>query len=141
MGNKWHYRFLDLTMHTARWSKDEVKVGAVVVDKDNRIISNGFNGLPKGIPDDTEIYAENTRIVLHAEVNAILFANKDLAGCTMYVSMPTCALCAAMIIQSGITTVVYEDSVLEGKWHDHQLAAESLYRQAGVKLIKLRKQS
>lgn len=45
--------------------------------------------------------------------------------------------CAALIIQSGITTVVYPDKPLEGKWEAHQKAAESMFLQAGVNFIRL----
>lgn len=133
---KWHKRFIEMSKQVAAWSKDDTKVGAVIVDSNNRIISSGFNGLPKGIPD-TEVYVEGCRIVLHAEVNAILFAKKDITKCTMYVSMAPCAACAALIIQSGITTVVYPDKPLKGKWETHRKTAESMFRQAGVTFFRL----
>lgn len=134
---KWYRRFIEMSKQVATWSKDDTKVGAIIIDSDNRIVSSGFNGLPKGIPDTDEVYVEGCRIVLHAEVNAILFAKKDIAGCTMYVSMAPCAACAALIIQSGITTVVYPDKPLEGKWEAHQKTAESMFLQAGVNFIRL----
>ncbi len=137
---KWHYRFINKAHHISTWSKDKVKVGAVIYDNKNRPVSEGFNGLPRNLPDEHEIYAEDTRVVLHAEVNAILFADRDkLIGSTMYVTMPTCALCAALIIQSGISRVVYEKNDLEGKWGIHADVAKKMYALAGVELIVLDK--
>jgi len=104
------------------------KVGAVLV-KNNRIISVGYNGTPIGktkwvedetipfegysIPDNTcEDKNGNTRKdVIHAEMNAILFAAKNgipTNGCGLYVTMSPCSECAKAIIQSGIKEVIYD---------------------------------
>ena len=48
----WDYRFLELAQLVSKWSKDpSTKVGAVIVDKNRRILSVGYNGLPKGVKD------------------------------------------------------------------------------------------
>lgn len=137
MSAKWDERFLAKAEHVAIWSKDKVQVGAVIYDSKNRPVSEGFNGLPRNLPDTSEIYALDTRVVLHAETNAILFARRDLEGCTMYVSRPTCALCAALIIQSGISRVVYRRSLLNHKWTEHLQVAIEMYNLAGVEVIGL----
>lgn len=103
----WHNRFIELAENIATWSKDpSTKVGAVVVDVDKRIISLGFNGYPKKIPD-TDLHNRKTKYnkIIHAEINAILFAKKDLSNCSMYVTNVPCPQCAAAIIQSDITKV------------------------------------
>ena len=52
----WDIKFLKLAQHVSDWSKDpSTKVGAVVVDKDNRIVSIGYNGFPKGVQDDERL--------------------------------------------------------------------------------------
>ena len=137
MSAKWDRRFLDRAIALADWSKDATKVGAVIYDSNNRPVSEGYNGLPRGLPDDTEIYALDTRIVIHAEVNAILFARRDLTGCTLYVSQPTCALCAALIIQSGISRVVYPKTSLPAKWNTHKNVAEMMYKLANIEVHEL----
>ena len=110
--SKWDRRFLDLAAGMATWSKDmSTQVGAIIVDRDQRIVSSGYNGFPRGVVDSIERYQDRDtkyRMVVHAEINAILFAKRDLTGCTIYVHpfMP-CARCAAMVIQTGIKRVVY----------------------------------
>lgn len=52
MDNKWDFRFLDLAKFISSWSKDpSTKVGAVITDWDNRIVSIGYNGFPKNVHD------------------------------------------------------------------------------------------
>jgi len=130
--SKWDVRFMQMAELVSAWSKDETPVGAVIVDSKNRIISVGFNGLPAGVSDEKEIYDGSNRVVIHAEMNAMLFAGRDLTGCTIYTApLPTCAHCAAPIIQSGITRVVgYENT--KGKWKHSTEVAEGLYQEANV---------
>jgi dCMP deaminase len=106
----WDHRFLDLAKLVASWSKDpSTQVGAVIVDDKNRIVSLGFNGFPKNITDDNRLDNRQMKynIVVHAECNAIMFANKNLENCTIYTHpFQPCSKCAGMIIQSGIKRVV-----------------------------------
>jgi len=60
-------------------------------------------------------------LVIHAEANAILFAAKEgisTCDCTLYVTTAPCSECAKMIIQSGITRVVYQDEYINGSRED-----------------------
>lgn len=111
---KWDLRFLALAEHIAQWSKDpRTKVGAVIVDDLNRIVSVGYNGFPRGVTDSPELYdAREMKLlrVVHAETNAILNANKSVSGCKLYLTLPPCHECAKVIIQSGITQVIYRES-------------------------------
>jgi dCMP deaminase len=133
----WDRRFLDLADLVATWSKDpKRKVGAVIVDSNNRIISVGFNGFARGV-DDSPISYEDTgfklQSILHAETNAIMFAQGNTRGCTIYTSCPTCVHCASQIIQSGITRVVYVALDTESKWVESNKIASNLYKQTKVK--------
>lgn len=139
MKNKWDERFMEMAKLVSTWSKDpSTKCGAVVVDNKRRIISQGFNGFPRGTSDDPNIYnnrPEKLRRVIHAEKNAILFASRCLTGCTLYVTpMPPCSQCAGMIIQSGISRVVTMEPTLrmEERWGDDIQTTETMFRQAGV---------
>ena len=117
------------------------KVGAIIT-KAGRIISTGFNGTPTGLPNLCEEYTcfsaacgcidicsnPTTRTlpeVVHAEINAILFAAKHgnaTNGCTMYLTLSPCIECAKAIIQAGIVRVIYTE----------------VYRDtAGIELLKL----
>lgn len=94
-------------------SEFRIKVGCLIV-KDTRIISTGFNGTPSGFDNTTEdkigdIYVSRLE-VLHAESNAISKCAKYGDSCnkgTMYVTAAPCFNCAKLIIQSGISKVIY----------------------------------
>ena len=93
------------------------KVGCLIV-KDTQIISEGYNGTPKGFPNECEYYSytqESVTLptVLHAESNALTKlarSTNSSAGATLYVTMAPCIECAKLIIQSGIERVVFRDS-------------------------------
>jgi dCMP deaminase len=107
---KWDKRFLDLSEHVSRWSKDpSTKVGAIITNG-IKIVSVGFNGLPQGIEDFPEILENRSlkyKHIIHAETNAVLAAKTDLTGHTIY-TFPflPCNTCASMVAQSGISRVV-----------------------------------
>ena len=86
------------------------KVGALLV-KDKMIISDGYNGTPSGFENICEDENNDTKpYVLHAEANAITKiakSNNSSEGATLYVTASPCLECAKLIIQSGITRVVY----------------------------------
>ncbi len=89
------------------------KVGALLV-KDRTIISDGYNGTPSGFENICEDENGVTKpYVLHAEANAITKVAKSgnsSEGATLYVTASPCAECAKLIIQSGISRVVYRDA-------------------------------
>lgn len=89
------------------------QVGAILV-KDKMIISDGYNGTPSGFENVCEDENNATKpYVLHAEANAITKvarSNNSSEGATLYVTSSPCIECAKLIIQSGITRVVYADS-------------------------------
>lgn len=107
---KWDKRYIELAKFIANWSKDpSTKVGAVIVDDKGRIVSLGFNGFPQKILDNDRLNNrdEKYNVIVHAEANAILFANRDLSGCTIYTyPFQPCSGCSGLIIQSGIKRVV-----------------------------------
>lgn len=138
---KWDLRFIDLAYHVASWSKDvSTRVGSCIVDGKNRVVSLGFNGPPRGIEDDPTISREaKLRRTIHAERNAILFAQRDLAGCTIYVTHHPCAPCAAEIAQAGIKRVVCNapDPAFAVRWADDIAEAQLILSHAGVELVSL----
>jgi dCMP deaminase len=139
MENKWHIRFLKLAQFISGWSKDpSSKIGAVIVDKTNRIISTGYNGFAIGV-QDTQDRLENREIkypiILHAEENAILFAKQNLESCSLYVSgLPPCAHCASIIIQTGIKNVYSFDMPIPERWQKSFELTKQMFEEAGVTL-------
>jgi dCMP deaminase len=89
------------------------KVGALIV-KDKMIISDGYNGTPSGFENICEDENGVTKpYVLHAEANAITKVAKSgnsSSGATLYVTASPCMECSKLIIQSGISRVVYRDA-------------------------------
>jgi dCMP deaminase len=111
---KWDKRFLDMAKEVASWSKDPSRqIGAIAVDDDRRILSQGYNGFPRGIADvDSRLQDREVKYkyVVHAEKNVIYNATYhgvSLAGSTVYVhGLPVCSECAKGLIQVGVKRVV-----------------------------------
>lgn len=112
---RWIKRYLELAECIALWSKDpRKKVGSIIVNSNGCIVSQGYNGFPRGI-EDNERYqdkAVKNVLVVHAEVNAILNAlynGVSVQGCSIFISgLPPCHECAKVILQSGIQSVVFD---------------------------------
>lgn len=125
MSEKWDKRFMELTQQIAGWSscyQQGRKVGAIIV-KNKRILTTGYNGAPAGIPscvDKQECLRRKLGIPsgtkhelcygIHAEQNAIIQAAKlgiSIDRATLYCTHQPCVICAKMIVNSGISRVVF----------------------------------
>ena len=88
------------------------QVGALIV-KDKMIISDGYNGTPSGFENVCEDENNVTKpYVLHAEANAITkiaCSSNNSDGATLYVTAAPCIECAKLIIQAGISRVIYSE--------------------------------
>lgn len=141
---KWDLRFLQMARLVSTWSKDpSTKVGAVIVDPDLRIVSVGFNGLAKGVADMPDRYSDrNTKysMIVHGDMNALIFARRDLTGCTIYTHpfLP-CDRCAGPIIQSGITRVVapLPSSEVSDRWGKSVDRTRAMFIEANVKFTEI----
>lgn len=140
----WDEYFMGVAILAGMRSKDpSTQVGACIVDNENKILSQGYNGLPRGCSDDEFPWDRegdmlNTKYpyVVHAELNAILNSRgTSLVGSKIYVALFPCNECAKAIIQSGIKEVVY----LSDKYSDTDIvkASKRLLNSAGVKMTKL----
>ena len=121
-------------------SKDpSTQVGACIVNSEKRILSMGYNGMPRSCSDDEFPWDKNESAlnskylyVCHAELNAILnCASGNVRGCTVYTTLFPCNECAKAIIQSGIAEVVY----MSDKYADSDsvLASKRMFTTAEVK--------
>ncbi len=136
----WDDYFMGLALLSSLRSKDpSSQVGACIVDsKNNRILSVGYNGLPKNCSDDEypwikEGQALDTKYpyVVHAELNAILNnRGVSLEGSKLYTTLFPCNECAKAIIQSGIKEIIY----LSDKHHESSevKASKKMLTSAGV---------
>ncbi len=140
----WDEYFIGLAHLSAYRSKDpSTQVGAVIVDDDNRVVSIGYNGLPRGCSDDEfpweregDILETKYPFVVHAELNAILNSRNSVKDCTIYVSLFPCNECAKAIIQSGIKRIVYESD----KYYDTEMvkASKRMLASANVECKQLK---
>lgn len=138
---RWDRDFLELAAYWAnKKSKDpSTKVGAVIVDEDNAIVSLSYNGFAQDVEDTQErLQDRDVKLFLtaHAELNAVAFANRpNLRGCTIYVSkLAPCSPCSTLLIQKKIRRVVYEKpkKALEGRWAESNKWAMVQFAEAGV---------
>lgn len=98
-------------------------VGAVIV-KDNRILTTGYNGVPSGMEHCGIVGCLREKLGvpsgqrqeicrgLHAEQNAIIQAARygiDISGAKIYINTQPCVTCAKMLINAGITEIIYEN--------------------------------
>ncbi|MEA1909546.1 MAG: dCMP deaminase family protein [Patescibacteria group bacterium] len=143
----WDEYFMGITLLSRLRSKDPAtQTGACVVDKNNKIISIGYNGAPIGLSDEDmpwkvrEGVKEETKYpyICHGELNAIISASpKDLHGAKMYSTVYPCNECAKLIIQSGIKEVLYLSNKHTNDNVHINKASEYMFRKTGVKCTKL----
>lgn len=138
----WDEYFMGVSLLSSMRSKDpSTQVGACIVSDENKIMSVGYNGFPRGCSDDDFPWersadsANDTKypFVCHAELNAILNAGgQDLRGARIFVALFPCNECAKAIIQSGIKEVVY----ISDKYADTEptKASKKMFEAANVKL-------
>lgn len=139
----WDQYFMGMAHLSALRSKDpSTQVGAVIVSAENKVVSIGYNGLPKGCSDDEYPWERDGNAleskyvyVVHAELNAILNAPLSVQGCRLYVSLFPCNECAKAIIQAGIAEIVYEDDKYAQT--DIVKASKRMLNSAGVRLRQL----
>jgi len=141
----WDEYFMEITNLVAtRATCLRRKVGAILV-KDRRILATGYNGPPKGVPHCDELGGclreklgvpsgerqELSRAV-HAEQNAIIQAAKmgtNIDGATLYVTNHPCFICAKMLINAGVSKIIFADGYPD-KY------AEDILKQANVTVTK-----
>ena len=144
---KWDQRFMDMAKMVGSWSscfQQNRQIGAVIV-RNQRIITTGYNGAPAGvkscvergeclrrklnIPSGTQ---HELCYAIHAEQNAIIQAAKlgiSIEGATLYCTHQPCVICAKMIVNSGISRVIY------GEGYPDAFALK-IFDLAGVELLK-----
>jgi dCMP deaminase len=137
---KWDKRYMQLAKQVASWSKDpSSQIGAVAIAPKGQVLSQGYNGFPRGIADTEDRMTSREvkyRYVVHAEMNAIYNATYNgvsLDGATMYVSgLPCCSECAKGIIQVGISEVVMDGDPDNPRWKASCDLALDMFKEAGI---------
>jgi dCMP deaminase len=139
--------YLKIARTIAEASSDRsTKVGCIVVGPDKEIRAQGYNGFPRGVDDENDEWHERPAkydFVVHAEANAVANAARtgtSLKGCTAYVTAPPCCDCAGLLINAGISKVVWPSIVDDGitsttlndRWQEKFQRALQLFRAAGM---------
>jgi dCMP deaminase len=141
MSKKWDDRYLQLAREVSTWSKDpSTQCGALLIGDSGQVLSQGYNGFPRGMDDDPKLYNKRdikyTRIV-HAEMNAIYNASRSgisLKGSTAYVhGLPCCHECAKALIQVGVKRVVM-GKANNIRWNDSCGDAMDFFKETGVEI-------
>lgn len=124
----WDSYFMSIAILSSLRSKDpRTKVGAVIVNEDNHILSTGYNGTPRNMPDEempweslgeinNDILNIKNTYVVHAEANALTHFNgnmRELEKSRMYVTLFPCNECAKLISNYRIKEVIYLQDYLK----------------------------
>ena len=133
---KYNTLYMDIAERVAQMSHcTGRKVGAVLV-KNDRIISHGWNGMPRGMCNDCENAQGITKDeVLHAEANLIAkLAKSHESGedSDLYITCSPCIHCAKLIMQIGIKRVFYRDSY-------HMLDGVNFLKTCNIEVIEFKK--
>lgn len=143
-GKAWGDRYIHLAKEISTWSKDpSTQVGAVVIGNNGEVLSQGYNGFPRGIKDTPQRLKDREKkynLVVHAEMNAIYNASLNgvsLKGSTLYVyGLPICNECAKGVIQVGIDKVIATRPADYNKeWDESIKDAKALFKEAEVEYI------
>ena len=130
----WTEYFKQITLITASRSPCErLKVGCVLV-KDNRIISQGYNGFLPGAPHESKVVNNHEQATVHAEQNAITDCAKrgvSSDGCHAYITHYPCVNCIKILCASGISHIYYIND------YKNDDLVEVLCRQKNVHLEKI----
>jgi len=148
---RWAVYFLRMAQLAASKSKDTTKVGCVLVEPNSyRVLSLGFNGIPRGVQDSREDHPERYQrpekylYVVHAEANAVAAAAASgtiIKNSVAYCTLHPCIECTKLLIQAGITTVFYlkEPESLQtqsNNWRELFPIARMIAKEAGVSFIE-----
>jgi len=137
----WDEFFMGVANLAAKRSKDpSTQVGACIVDQNNRILAIGYNGTPNGYDDNDFPWSREGDpleakylYVCHAEANAICNysgSKRDLKGSRIYTDLFPCNECAKLIIQSGISEVIYASDKYAKE--DFMIASKRMFDKCGV---------
>ena len=143
---KWDRYFLNIAEQVKEKSKDKrTHIGAVIVGKDNEIVSTGYNSFPRGINDNIEERQERPEKyywIEHAERNAIYNAARigvSLRESTMYLTCGIpCSDCAKGIISSGIKRIhckIKDTTRNREYWDEHAKRSLQMFKESGVEVI------
>ena len=130
----WTEYFKEISQVTSKRSPCErLKVGCVLV-KENRIISQGYNGFLPGFPHESIIRNNHEQATIHAEQNALCDCAKrgvSCNDCVAYITHYPCIICTRLLIASGITKIYYINN------YNNDELVEYFINQKNIQIIQL----
>jgi len=130
----WDEYFSKIVKVTAERSPCErLQVGCLLV-KDNRIISQGYNGFLPGCPHESIVRDNHEQATLHAEQNALMDCAKrgvSCEGCTAYITHYPCIICSRLLLAGGIKKINYLND------YKNDELVEKFTEQCHVEVLKL----
>jgi len=141
----WNEYFLNIAEQIKLKSKDEsTQIGAVIVGKDNEILSTGYNSFPRGLDDSKKERQERPEKyfwMIHAEANSIVNAARigsSIKNSKIYLTCGVpCSDCAKLIINSGIVEVFCkntQDDVKGNHWIESKKKTLEMFKECNIKL-------
>lgn len=115
----------------------KVQVGACILDRHHRVVGVGYNGRAAGEPNERESLVHGASGFIHAEVNALLAANWNGEGHSLYVTHEPCSTCARLIINSRrVSRVIYAAAYTEDVRVSQGLpSGADILRSAGIEVV------
>lgn len=105
----WDDYFMGLTLLISRKSKDVTRHGCLIIDKNNKAVSFGYNGIPMGCKEELLPHTRPDKylVYVHSESNALISANSKIEGCKAFISGHPCVRCLCLLMQAGIKEIIY----------------------------------
>lgn len=138
----WDEYFMGIAILSENRSKDpNTRVGACIVNDENKVVSIGYNGAPRGLSDDSmpwdregDFKETKYAYVCHSELNAILNCSSNLQNTKIYVTLFPCNECAKALAQAGIKEVIYLSDKYNGT--DSNVVSKKIFDTVGIKYRK-----
>jgi dCMP deaminase len=139
----WDTYFLGIARVVSYKSKDpSTKTGAVLVRPDHTVVSVGYNGFPRPMPDNPAWLidrSEKYKRIIHCEMNAMICAKEPLHGCTLYTfPFGSCERCFVHMVQAGIVRFVFPPLPIDkiDRWYTDMRRVVQLAKETGVELCE-----
>lgn len=134
--DKWDLHFLRLAREASLMSKDPSSKLGCIVAKDRRTVGTGYNGFPRGVSDDHRLLDREIKykLIVHAEMNAILDAGHQAQGATLYLYGLSfvCPECAKHAIAAGIQRVVACGGAIPKRWEEGAAFTREVWQEVNI---------
>lgn len=136
----WHKYFLEIAEVVSKRSPDpNTKHGCVLVDKNNRVLSTGYNGPIQGLSHDLIEWERPNKYLwmIHAEDNAVTFAKCDLEGSTAYITGRPCVPCLRRLVQAGVKSIIFGNREAKCITEDEKIVTQKIIDNKRIKFLLL----